>query len=124
VYESRTHSVIITLGRQLYMILEVASPSNISLISAKKCSNLISQNKKFIFFVIHSHSKKKVVATFVTSTKNISFQQKQVDRIMEEYIDIFSSLTRVPRHYPVKKGYNGTLHTLFVASSLTKSSQT
>jgi hypothetical protein len=42
VYESRPHSVIITLGRQLYMIPEVASPTAISLISAKKCSKVIS----------------------------------------------------------------------------------
>jgi hypothetical protein len=33
VYESRPHSVIITLGRQLYMIPEVALPTTISLIS-------------------------------------------------------------------------------------------
>jgi hypothetical protein len=35
VYESRPHCVIITLGRQLYRILEVASPTVISLISSK-----------------------------------------------------------------------------------------
>ena len=35
VYESRPRSVIITLGRQLYMILEVTPPTAISLISAK-----------------------------------------------------------------------------------------
>jgi hypothetical protein len=42
VYESRPHSVIITLGRQLYRIPEVAPPTTISLISAKKCSKVIS----------------------------------------------------------------------------------
>jgi hypothetical protein len=36
VYESRPRSVIITLVRQLYRILEVASPITISLISAKQ----------------------------------------------------------------------------------------
>ena len=35
VYESRPHSVIITLGRQLYRIPEVVSPTTIYLISAK-----------------------------------------------------------------------------------------
>jgi hypothetical protein len=35
VYESIPHSVIINLGGQLYRILEVASPTAISLISAK-----------------------------------------------------------------------------------------
>jgi hypothetical protein len=61
VYESRPHSVIITLGRQLYRIPEVAPPTTISLISAKKCSKVISQTEKFIFFVIRAHSKKKVI---------------------------------------------------------------
>jgi hypothetical protein len=42
VYESRPHSVIITLGRKLYRIPEVASPTAISLISAKQCSKVIS----------------------------------------------------------------------------------
>jgi hypothetical protein len=55
VYESRPHSVIITLGRQLYRIPEVAPPTAISLISAKQCSKVISQTGKFIFFVIHAH---------------------------------------------------------------------
>jgi hypothetical protein len=36
VYESRPHSVIITLGRKLYRIQEVAPPTIISLIYAKK----------------------------------------------------------------------------------------
>jgi hypothetical protein len=46
VYESRPHSVIITLGRQLYRIPEVAPPTAISLISAKQCSKVISQTEE------------------------------------------------------------------------------
>jgi hypothetical protein len=53
VYESRPRNVIITLGRQLYSIPEVASPTAIYLISVKQCSKVISQTGKFIFFVIH-----------------------------------------------------------------------
>jgi hypothetical protein len=102
VYESRPHSVIITLGRQLYRIPEVAPPTAISLISAKKCSKVISQTRKFIFFVIHAHSKKKVTTTSMASTQSLSLQQKQVDGIMEEYRDIFSSPTGVPTHCQVK----------------------
>jgi hypothetical protein len=45
VYDSRPRSVIITLGRQLYMIPEVALPSSISLISANKCNKFISQTE-------------------------------------------------------------------------------
>jgi hypothetical protein len=102
VYESRPCSVIITLGRQLYTIPEVVPPTNISLISAKKCSKVISQTGKFIFFVIRAHSKQKVVATSVTSTQSLSLQQKQVDGIMEEYRYIFSSPTGVPMHCQFK----------------------
>lgn len=42
VYDSRPHSVIITLGRQLYMITEAMLPTTIYLISAKQCSKVIS----------------------------------------------------------------------------------
>ena len=41
VYESRPCSVIITLGRQLYWIQEVAPPTAIYLIYAKQCSKVI-----------------------------------------------------------------------------------
>jgi hypothetical protein len=74
VYESRPRSVIITLGRQLYRIPEVAPPTAISLISANHCSKVISQTRKFIFFVICAHSKKKVAATSVASTQRLSLQ--------------------------------------------------
>jgi hypothetical protein len=102
VYESRPGSVIITLGRQLYKIPEVTSPTVISLISTKQCSKVISQTEKFVFFVIRAHSKQKVIATSVASTQSLSLQQKQVDGIMEEYRDIFSSPTGVSTHFQVK----------------------
>jgi hypothetical protein len=83
VYESRPHIVIITLGRQLYSIPELAPPTTISLISAKQCSKVISQTENFIFFLIHAHSKKKVIATYMASTQSLSLQKNQVDDIME-----------------------------------------
>jgi hypothetical protein len=102
VYESRPHSVIITLGRQLYRILEVAPPTVISLISAMQCNNVMSQTRKFVFFVICAHSKKKVIATSVASTQSLSLNKKQVDRMVEEYRDMFSSPIRVSTHCQVK----------------------
>jgi hypothetical protein len=56
VYESMPHSVIITLNVKLYRILEVVPRSAIFLISSKKCSKVISQTRKFLFFVILSQS--------------------------------------------------------------------
>jgi hypothetical protein len=52
--------------------------------------------------VIHAHSKQKVIATSVASTQSLSLQQKQVEKIVEEYRDIFSSPTGVPTHCQVK----------------------
>jgi hypothetical protein len=72
VYESRPCDVIITLVRQLYRIPEVAPPTVISLIFIKKCSKFISQTRKFIFFVIHAHSKNKVTTTAMASTQSLS----------------------------------------------------
>jgi hypothetical protein len=42
VYDSRPHSVIITLDRKLYKITEVVPPTAIFLISAKQCMKVIS----------------------------------------------------------------------------------
>jgi hypothetical protein len=67
-YDSRPHSFIITLGRQLYRIQVVTTPTYISLIFAKKCSNVISQTEKFVLFVILSCNKQKVFATSMAST--------------------------------------------------------
>jgi hypothetical protein len=102
VYESRSCSVIITLGRQLYRIPEVALPTIISLVSVKQCNKVISKTDEFIFFVIHDHSKQKVTATSMASTQSLSLYQKQVDKIVEEYRDIFSSPAGVPSHCQVK----------------------
>jgi hypothetical protein len=74
VYESRNHNFIINLGRQLYEIPEVSPPTAISLISAKKCSKVISHTGNFVFFVIHAHSKKKVATTLVAYKDILSLQ--------------------------------------------------
>jgi hypothetical protein len=102
VYESRPRSVIITLNRKLYRIPEAVPPSAISLISAKQCRKVISQTGKFAFFVILSQNKRKIVATSRVSATDLSTQQKQVDKVVEEYSNILSSPTGVPLHYQVK----------------------
>jgi hypothetical protein len=63
VYESRPHVVIINLGNKLYRIPEIAPPTAISLVIAKKCSKLISKTRKFVFLMIRPQGKKKIVAT-------------------------------------------------------------
>jgi hypothetical protein len=74
VYESRPHSVIITLNRKLYRIPVVVPPSVISLISAKQCKKVISQTGKFVFFVIHSQNERKIIATSRVFATNLSTQ--------------------------------------------------
>jgi hypothetical protein len=74
VYESRPRSVIITLNRKLYRIPEAVPRSVISLISAKQCRKVISQTRKFVFFVICSQNKRKITATSRVSSINLSTQ--------------------------------------------------
>jgi hypothetical protein len=57
---------------------------------------------KFFFFVIRSQNKKSITTTSRVFAADLSTQQKQVDKVMEEYSDIFSSPTRVPLHCQVK----------------------
>ena len=57
---------------------------------------------KFVLFMVRSQSEKKVVATSTTFAQSPAIQQKQVDKVMEEYKDIFTSPTGVPLHYLVK----------------------
>jgi hypothetical protein len=102
VYESRPRRGIITLNKKLYRIPEVVPPSVISLISAKQCRKVISQTGKFVFFVIHSQNERKITATSKVSTTDLSTQQKQVDKVVEEHSDIFSSPTGVPLHFQFK----------------------
>ena len=62
VYESRPRAIIITLGNKLYRIPEIAPPTTISLVTAKQCSKLISQTRKFVFLMIRPQGKRKTVA--------------------------------------------------------------
>jgi hypothetical protein len=73
---------------------------------------LISQTGKFVFFMILSQNKRKITTTSRVSVTNLSTQQKQVDKVMEEYSDIFSSPTGVPLHCQVKHPIDLTPDTL------------
>ena len=63
VYESRPHDVIITLGNNLYKILEVVPPLAISLTTAKKRNKIVSETRKFICITIFPQDKKNIMAT-------------------------------------------------------------
>jgi hypothetical protein len=63
----------------------------------------------FVFFMIRSQNKRNITSTYRVSAANLSTQQKQVDKVMEEYSDIFSSPTGVPLHCQVKHSIDLTL---------------
>lgn len=103
-YESRPHTVIISLDNSLYKIPEVTTPTATSLISTKKGRNLISQTRKFIFCLIHSQSKGKIITTSMTLMKGSSIQQQQQrNMVMTEHRRNFSSPTWVPHKFQLGK---------------------
>eukprot|EP00253_Pinus_taeda_P016638 PITA_16638 len=57
--------------------------------------------------MIHPQGKKKMMDT--TSRDGPSAQQLQMDKVVEEYEDIFNSPTGVPLHYQVKHSIDLTL---------------
>jgi len=57
--------------------------------------------------MIHPQGKKKVVA--MASRHGSSAQKKQMDKVVEEYRDIFASPMGVPMHCQVKHSINLTL---------------
>ena len=91
------------MNKKLYRIPEVVPPRAISLISAKQCRKVISQMGKFVFFMIHSQNERKIIATSRVSAVDLSTQQKQVDKVMEEYSNICSSPTEVTLHCQLKQ---------------------
>jgi hypothetical protein len=100
VYESRPLVVIITLGNKLYRIPEIAPPTTISLVTAKQCSKLISKTRKFVFLMIHPQGKRRTMA--MTSRQGPTARKQQMDKVVEEYEDIFTSPAGVPLHCQVK----------------------
>eukprot|EP00253_Pinus_taeda_P025295 PITA_25295 len=82
------------------LIPEVAPPAALSLLTAKQCSKIISKTRKFVFLMIRPQGKKKTVAT--ASKRGPYARQLQMDKIVEEYEDIFTSPAGVPMHCQVK----------------------
>jgi len=69
VHESKPHTIVINLGKNIYMMLVVAPPISIYLISTKQCNKIISQTVKFVFFPSHFQRKGKIMVTFMGSIK-------------------------------------------------------
>jgi hypothetical protein len=62
--------------------------------------------------VIRSQSERRIAATSRAFAVDLSTQQKKVDKVVEEYSDIFSSPTGVPLHCQVKHPINLTTGTM------------
>jgi hypothetical protein len=80
VYESRPHSVIVSLRVHLYRIPEVV----LTTVPPKKCCKVVSHTTKFRFFTICSKGEQKDTTTTTTSPQAPSIQHKQVDNIVEK----------------------------------------
>jgi hypothetical protein len=89
VYESRPHSVIVTLGGHLYRIPEVV----LTTVPPKKCHKVVSHTAKFSFFTIYSKGEQKDTATTTTLPQAPSIQQKQVDKVATKHKDSFYRLS-------------------------------
>jgi hypothetical protein len=100
VYDSRLGAIIITLGNKLYRIPEIAPPTTISLVTAKQCSKLISQTRKFAFLMIRPQGKRNIVA--MTSRQGPTTRKQHMDKVVAEYEDIFTSPVGMPLHCQVK----------------------
>eukprot|EP00253_Pinus_taeda_P031701 PITA_31701 len=62
---------------------------------------LISKTSKFVFLMIRPQGKKKTVAT--TSRQGLSTRKLKMDKVVEEYEDIFASPAGVLLHCQVKQ---------------------
>jgi hypothetical protein len=82
VYESRPHSVIVTLGGQLYMIPEVVP----TIVPKNQFRKVISHTTKFSLFTISS--KEKDTTTTVASSQYPYIQQNHINNLLEEHQDI------------------------------------
>jgi hypothetical protein len=85
IYESRPHSVIITLGGHLYRIQEVVPTTA----PPKQCCKVVSHTTKFIFSTICSKGEQKDTAPTTASAQAPSIQQKQVDKVVAKHEDSF-----------------------------------
>ena len=70
-YESRPHSVIITLGGKLYTVPKVVLIVSISFILEKQCQKAIFETRKFVLFMLQSKFGQKGTATATASTQGL-----------------------------------------------------
>jgi hypothetical protein len=80
VYESRPHSVIVSMGGHLYRIPEVV----LTTVPPKKCHKVVSHTTKFSFFTICSKGEQKNTTTTTSLPQAPYIQQKQVDKATEK----------------------------------------
>jgi hypothetical protein len=88
------------------------------MIPAKQCRKVISQTRQFFFFMIRSQNERNIAAISRVSVDDLSTQQKQVDKIVEEYSYIFSSPTGAPLHCQVKHPIDLTPNALLPNGSI------
>lgn len=105
-YESRPRDVIVTLGNKLYRILEVAPLTTISLVIEKKAVRPFPKLRNLFSWWYTLRERRRQWPR--PPDKAPSWKQ-QMDKVVEEYEDIFTATTGVPLHYQVKYSIDLTL---------------
>jgi hypothetical protein len=81
IYKSRPHSVIFTLGGDLYRIPKVV----LTIVPPKHCRKVVYHTTKFSFFTICSKGEQKDIETTTTSNQTPSIQHKHVNQIATKH---------------------------------------
>ena len=87
-----------------------------TIVPPKQCHKVISHTEKFILFTIRSEGEQKDIVTTAASAQDLSIQQKQIDKIIDQYQDVLVAPTGVPPHCPTNPSYNKSFHVLHATS--------
>ena len=74
----------------------------VSMISAKQRKKLINHTQKFTLIMKKPQHSRKNIGMSLLTNQYISWQEQQIDNILEEYQNVFQELNAVPLHCQVK----------------------
>ena len=74
----------------------------VGMVSTKQAKKLINHAHKFMFLMIRPQRSKRITTTSQLSIDHNFGKQWQVDRVLEEYKDVFKDPAGIPLHFQVK----------------------
>ena len=93
------------IWNQWYGIPERQPTSTVAMIFAKKTKKLINHAQKFILIMVKPQHSRNTASTSRLTDQRSSQQQQQIDRILEEYHNIFQAPNRETLHSQVKHSF-------------------